>query len=143
MCNIMDGPLSGTGEEERAMAQLSLNILKLPVQEMARAVAFYRDMLGFRLLFQVEEFGWAQLDRDGIALALYLPGEGGGDRTPGGSADFHLICDNLVEFWRELLQRGLELEEGIVSGEDTTAFIDLPDSEGNIIRIIQAEQDRN
>ena len=37
----------------------------------------------------------------------------------------------------------VELEEGIVSGEDTTAFIDLPDSEGNIIRIIQAEQDRN
>ena len=71
MCNIMDGPLSGTGEEERAMAQLSLNILKLPVQEMARAVAFYRDMLGF-------------LPAEGVAVELPY-------RAPGGDGVEHPI----------------------------------------------------
>jgi catechol 2,3-dioxygenase-like lactoylglutathione lyase family enzyme len=125
------------------MAQLSLNILKLPVTDLARATEFYGQRLGFRLVLLVEEYGWAQLERDGIALALYRPGEGGGDRPPGGSTDFHLCCDNLVDFWRELHTRGLEPCPGIVSGPGTAAFIDLPDSEGNLLRIIQSDTDSN
>jgi len=125
------------------MARLSLNILKLPVENLDRALDYYRDGLGFRLLIRVDEFGWAQLERDGIALALYIPGEGGGDRPPGGSVDFHLVCDNLVDFWRELLGRGLDTGAGIVSGPETAAFMDLKDSEGNVLRIIQSDTDSN
>lgn len=125
------------------MARLSLNILKLPVGDLDRALDFYTRGLGFRLLVRIEEFGWAQLERDGIMVALYRPGEGGGDRPPGGSTDFQFGCDNLVEFWRELGQRGLSPLPTIVSGPETAAFIDLADPDGNLLRVIQSEEDLN
>ncbi len=119
------------------MATLSLNIIKLPVKDLKRAVAFYRDKLGFQELFVVEEYGWGQLQRDQVPLALYLPGKGGGDRPVGGSADFHFSVDDIVELAKEWMEKGADLGQGLVSGDDTTVFLEFPDSEGNVLKVIQ------
>lgn len=68
-----------------------LALLKVPVTDIHRSVAFYRDELGFEPQFVVEEFGWAQLVAQELPLALYVPGQGGGSGNVGGSAGFHLM----------------------------------------------------
>ncbi|HEX7119892.1 MAG TPA: VOC family protein [Longimicrobiales bacterium] len=55
--------------------------IALVVDDLARAAAFYRDVLGLRFLFDVPG-QMAFFDCDGVWLMLGLP-EGGGGREPG------------------------------------------------------------
>jgi catechol 2,3-dioxygenase-like lactoylglutathione lyase family enzyme len=72
-------------------------LLKIPVTDIDRAVAFYHEAPGLAATFVAGEYGWAQLDGASVAIALYLPGKGGGNRSPGGSVDFHLTHNRLDE----------------------------------------------
>ena len=72
-----------------ASVQLSsLLQISMPVQEIDRAVAFYRDTLGARFLFQAGTLGF--FDLDGVRLMLAEPeGEGGS----GGSVLYFRVPD--------------------------------------------------
>ena len=50
---------------------MSIGQIALTIQELPRAVAFYRDTLGLKLLFEVS--GMAFFDVDGIRLMLTTP----------------------------------------------------------------------
>ena len=50
------------------------------VSDMARSVAFYRDVLGFPLRF--ESSHWSELGGDGAAVALHLSHEAGDETEP-------------------------------------------------------------
>ena len=61
----------------------------MPAQELERAVAFYRDTLGMRFLFEAPP-RMAFFDLDGIRLML---GESEGDQNPGGSILYYKVPD--------------------------------------------------
>ena len=61
-------PMSDTGYQ--------LALLKIPVTEITRSAAFYREALGFEQQFAAEEYGWAQFAAGDLAVALYKPGMG-------------------------------------------------------------------
>ena len=70
------------------LALSSLAQLSMPVQDIDRAVAFYRDQLGARFLFQAGTLGF--FDLDGVRLMLAVPEGSGGE---GGSVLYFRVPD--------------------------------------------------
>jgi len=107
--------------------------ISMPVADIERAVAFYRDALGARFLFQAGTLGF--FDLDGVRLMLAVPeGEGGS----GGSVLYFRVDD--VPAAAELLrQRGVTLEGDphVVHRDERhelwMAF--FRDSEGNLLAL--------
>ena len=107
--------------------------ISMPVADIERAVAFYRDALGARFLFQAGTLGF--FDLDGVRLMLAVPeGEGGS----GGSVLYFRVAD--VPAAAEVLrQRGVALEGDphVVHRDDRhelwMAF--FRDSEGNLLAL--------
>ena len=64
--------------------------IAIPVRELARATAFYRDVLGMKLLFEVPPT-LAFFDCDGIRLALSTSSDPMYD--PPGSIVYYLVTD--------------------------------------------------
>ena len=75
-----------TGEASVSLS--SLMQLSLPVRDIDRAVAFYRDQLGARFLFQAGTLGF--FDLDGVRLMLAVPEGSGGE---GGSVLYFRVPD--------------------------------------------------
>lgn len=52
----------------------------LNVADLGRAIAFYRDVLGFNLLYQVDQIGWCELATEvpGVNVGLSQVEEAGG-----------------------------------------------------------------
>jgi len=83
--------------------------IAVPVRDLERSVAFYRDSLGMRFLFQAPP-GLAFFDCDGVRLLLDLPaGEAAGEARDGSGsiiyysvpdiqAAFETLRDRLVQF---------------------------------------------
>lgn len=119
----------------------ALSLLKVPVSDIARSVAFYRDAMGFTEGFVAPEYGWAQLNAGTLSLALFVPGMGGGDAKVGGSAWFHLSLpgsefDALAE---RLGTRDALVEGRIHQGNDGAVFVDVLDPDGNVLKVMRAE----
>lgn len=114
---------------------IGVALLKVPVTDLVNSVAFYEQALGLQAQFVAEKYGWAQLDGATIALALYVPGKGGGDRTPGGSVDFHLHHPDL-----DALHGGLpQIAEhvGLHENDDGSRSLEFCDPDGNLIKVMQ------
>ena len=117
-----------------ASVQLSsLLQISMPVQEIDRAVAFYRDTLGARFLFQAGTLGF--FDLDGVRLMLAEPeGEGG----TGGSVLYFRVPD-VTAAHATLLTRGVTFEGDphVVHRDERhelwMAF--FRDSEGNLLAL--------
>jgi catechol 2,3-dioxygenase-like lactoylglutathione lyase family enzyme len=118
-----------------------LALLKVRVSDVTRSADFYRDALGFELLFVAEECGWGQLQAGELPLALYKPGMGGGDGKIGGSVGFH-VSPGLEWFdvlAADLLQRGAIADNRAHRGDDGTTFIEVRDPDGNNLKIMRAQ----
>jgi catechol 2,3-dioxygenase-like lactoylglutathione lyase family enzyme len=105
---------------------------RIPVSDFAAAVAFYRDGLGFHVVFESEEYGWASLHRNGAEVGLYVPGKGGGNRAPGGTVDFVFVVESFEAYHETLLERGIAVT-GIQTTDDGTSVFDVADPDGNEI----------
>lgn len=114
-----------------------LSLLKIPVTDIGVSAAFYRDKLGFEQQFVVEEYGWAQFRAGIVPLALYVPGMGGGDRTPGGSVDFQLEGPDLIGYAMLLENRGVDIGEGVMESGDDGYFLEVSDPDGNVLKFVQ------
>lgn len=122
-----------------------LVLLKIPVTAIPPAVAFYRDVLGFALEFVAEEYGWAQMTAGPLAVGLYVPGEGGGDRPVGGSVDFHLALppDAFDALAAKLAERGRLIGDKTQDGDDGTRFAEAVDPDGNTIKLFREMADED
>lgn len=116
-----------------------LALLKIPVTEIDRSVAFYRDALDFEEQFVSSEYGWAQLLAGDLPLALYKPGMGGGDGTVGGSLDFHLAMhhERFDGLAKRLQEQGHLVEDTVHQGDDGSTFVDVYDPDGNTLKIMR------
>jgi len=116
-----------------------LSLLKVPVRDVERAAAFYRDVLGMREAFVAAEYGWAQFGAGSVPLALYVPGMGGGDGEPGGGAGFHLAleADAFEALAERLRAAGALVDDQVHRGADGTVFVDARDPDGNVIKVVR------
>lgn len=76
--------------------------IALPVKDLERATAFYRDMLGLPFLFEAP--GMAFFDCGGVRLMLSLP-EG---EQSGGASILYFRVDDMTAAYQSLLERGVE-----------------------------------
>lgn len=76
--------------------------IAVPVRDLDRAVAFYRDVLGLRLLFQAPP-GLAFFDCGGVRLMLTLPEGPGQDRA---SSVIYYLVDDIQAAWTAVTARG-------------------------------------
>lgn len=109
--------------------------IAIPVRELARATAFYRDILGMKLLFEVPPT-LAFFDCDGIRLALSTSSDPMYD--PPGSIVYYRVAD-IEAAHLDLEGRGVEFLQGphkiaeLGDVEIWMAFFE--DTEGNTLAI--------
>jgi methylmalonyl-CoA/ethylmalonyl-CoA epimerase len=107
----------------------------IPVRDLARATAFYRELLGMKLLFEVPP-QLAFFDCDGVRLALSIASDP--MYEPPGSIVYYRVFD-IDMAHAELERRGVEFLRGphLVARLDTIevwmAFFE--DTEGNTLAI--------
>ncbi len=103
------------------------------VADMGRAVAFYRDVLGLRLLRR-EEDSWAEFDAGGRRFALHSTGDGKPIAAGGATAVF--AVRDLDRAKADLSARGVRFgHEGEVEG--FARFASFADPEGNTVQLIE------
>ena len=110
--------------------------IAIPAREIARAVTFYRDVLGLRLLFEAPP-KLAFFDCGGVRLMLSEPEEG--QTFQPGSVLYYLV-DDLSAAHRALLDRGATFAQEphkIASLPDHDLWMAfLHDSEGNLVGLM-------
>ncbi|MEM9006099.1 MAG: VOC family protein [Cyanobacteria bacterium P01_F01_bin.86] len=114
---------------------LNVTLLKIPVTNLQQSVKFYESVLGLSASCIVEEYGWAQLDGATVAIALYVPGRGGGQRSPGGSVDFHLGHNQLDEL-KNRVSTVIETV-AIHTNDDGSRSLEFLDPDNNKIKIME------
>ena len=107
----------------------------IPVRDLARATAFYRERLGMKLLFEVPS-QLAFFDCDGIRLALSISSDPMYD--PPGSILYYRVPD-IEAAHAELGERGVEILQGphrvAVLGDFEIWMAFFEDTEGNTLAV--------
>ena len=106
-------------------------VFMLMVQEMDRAIAFYRDVIGLKL--RLHEGNWAELGRDDAVVALHGGGNGEYCSTGLGFtvADVAAACGEVSGGGGRIIQDPEERAgEGIILAH-------LADPEGNSFELVQ------
>jgi methylmalonyl-CoA/ethylmalonyl-CoA epimerase len=78
--------------------------IAVPVRDLDRAVAFYRDVLGLRFLFQAPP-GLAFFDCGGVRLMLSLPEDPDREHARASSVVYYLV-DDIQAAWAAVTARG-------------------------------------
>ena len=134
--------------------RMTRSIPALPVREIARAVAFYRDRLGFSAPHQDE--GFAFLVRDDVEIHLWASGdEGWRKRGPAlgaapvvsgaesflaGTASCRIETDAVDELYEELRERDVlhpVSRDGVSTTDFGTRELATLDGDGNLITFFQ------
>jgi predicted enzyme related to lactoylglutathione lyase len=105
----------------------------LPVQDMERAVRFYRDTLGLEL--QRQEDDWAELDANGVQIGLNAKDS----ETPGpegGAVVAFQPEDDLEEAVARLRDQGVDFA-GDVSEHPWGRIAALHDPDGNSLQLYE------
>ncbi|MBS1860284.1 MAG: VOC family protein [Actinobacteria bacterium] len=106
------------------------DFVSVPVQDMTRAKAFYRDVLA--LHSPDWEAGWPEIETGNVSLYLVDPTVMGTDFAPH-TAPIALRVADVAEAKRELERRGVEF-----SGEQDTGVCNMAffsDTEGNSLML--------
>ena len=113
----------------------TLEVVIIPVSDIDRAVAFYRDQVGFHLDHdtQNEHMHVVQLTPPGSGCSIVigdLPGQT--DMAPGSLRGLQLVVADAATAREELLGRGVEASEIQVFDErDGGTFFGFADPDGN------------
>jgi methylmalonyl-CoA/ethylmalonyl-CoA epimerase len=109
--------------------------INVPVHDLQRAVAFYRDALGMKYLFEVPKMAF--FDCAGIRLLLALP-EGEGQDHP--SSVLYFKVGDIAQTTAALKERGVTLSGGpelIAEMPDHDLWLSFfKDSEGNLLALM-------
>jgi catechol 2,3-dioxygenase-like lactoylglutathione lyase family enzyme len=108
-----------------------LELVGVPVSDVDRAIAFYRDKVGFALDHDQkvsDQLRFVQLTPPGSACSIAL-GTGVVDAPPGSAAGLQLVVSDIDAARAQLLERGVEVGE--VQDFDWGRFIFFSDPDGN------------
>ncbi len=118
------------------MSTISVQMVKIPVDDVGVSVPFYRDVIGLSEDFVMAEYGWAQLSAGNLPIALYQPNKGGGQGKPGVFDSLHFATDNLDPIMKRLKENGVDTSDMPFTGDDGSLSIDLDDPDGNRIKVM-------
>ncbi len=102
----------------------------LPVQDMERAVGFYRDVLGLDV--EMESPEWSELDASGLSIGLNAR-ESAGAKADGGAVVTFRADD--IEAEVESLKGKGAVFSGDVSSYEWGSVAPFKDSEGNDLQL--------
>lgn len=112
---------------------VGVNFVTVPAQDQDRALAFYTEKLGFRLITD-QPFGpgqrWIELGigHSDTRFVLFTPP--GDEDKVGGRFSGALACDDVEATHRQLTERGVEFEAA-PTRQPWGTFAIMVDSEGN------------
>ncbi|HEV2181142.1 MAG TPA: VOC family protein [Gemmatimonadaceae bacterium] len=113
------------------LALTQIGQILIPVTDLARATAFYRDTLGMRFLFEVPQ-RMAFFDCGGIRLMLGMPEP---NAEPVGAGMLYYKVDDIQSASQALVERGVVVINGpqlIARMSDHDLWLgEFRDSEGN------------
>jgi catechol 2,3-dioxygenase-like lactoylglutathione lyase family enzyme len=113
----------------------TLEVVVLPVSDIDRSIAFYRDQVGFRLDHdtRTEQMHVAQLTPVGSGCSIVfgdLPSQN--QMEPGSMRALQLVVPDGAAARQELLDRGVEVTELMVMADaDGGTFFGFDDPDGN------------
>jgi catechol 2,3-dioxygenase-like lactoylglutathione lyase family enzyme len=126
----------------------TLEVVVLPVSDLDRSIAFYRDQVGFVLDHDTtnEHMHVAQLTPPGSGCSIVigdLPSQN--QMAPGSMRALQLVVADAAAARSELIERGVECSEVTVFGErDGSTFFGFSDPDGNTwsVQQIKARAER-
>src|SRR3954451_5061844 len=107
----------------------------LSVGDYGKALAWYRDVLGFEVVFELETWGWAQLRSpvDGLLIGI---GQSEEVKTGGGASLTFTVND--IEAARTYLEsEGVRFDGEISQVEDMVRLTTFYDPDGNALMLAQ------
>lgn len=113
----------------------TLEVIVLPVSDIGRAVAFYRDQVGFHLDHdtQTEQMHVVQLTPQGSGCSIVigdLPAQN--EMAPGSMRGLQLVVSDAQAARDELISRGVEASEIVTfDARDGGTFFGFSDPDGN------------
>ena len=108
-----------------------ISVVWLPVTDVDRAVAFYRDRLGLEQVRREDD--WAQLDANGLHIGLNATENPSGD---GGAVIAFQAEDELASAVQKLRNDGVEIT-GEISEHPWGRVATLKDPDGNDLQLYQ------
>ena len=125
----------------------TLEVIVIPVSDITRSIAFYRDQVGFHLDFDVtnEYMHVVQLTPTGSGCSIVfgdLPAQR--RMSPGSMTGLQLVVSDAAQARQELTERGVECSEiRVLDERDGSTFFGFVDPDGNgwTIQEIKARAD--
>ncbi len=97
-----------SGKIESDFGLSTIGQIAVPVSDIDKAVAFYRDVLGMRFLFQAPP-GLGFFDCNGVRLMLDAPAKTGAENL---SSVIYYKVPDLQAAYQTLLERGVKFDQG-------------------------------
>ncbi len=113
----------------------TLEVVILPVSDIGRSTAFYRDQVGFHLDHdtKTEQMHVVQLTPTGSGCSIVfgdLPAQQ--EMAPGSIRGLQLVVSDIEAARQELIDRGVEVSETVVFDDrDGGTFFGFSDPDGN------------
>lgn len=113
----------------------TLEVVVLPVSDIARSIEFYRDQVGFHLDHhtQNEHMNVVQLTPPGSGCSIVfgdLPSQN--QMAPGSMKALQLVVADAARARKELIDRGVEASElSVITEADGGTFFGFQDPDGN------------
>lgn len=123
------------------MRTKSINMIWIVVNDFKKAIKFYTETAGLKLVQQSEEWGWAELEGyDGTGTRLGIAQNKPEQQEPiqpGQNCVFTLTVDNLEQANQDVLKQGTKLIGEIIEIPGHVKMQTAKDPEGNIFQIVQ------
>ncbi len=123
----------------------TLEVVVVPVSDIDRAIAFYRDQLGFRLDHDTRagELRFAQLTPPGSGCSIVVGGEQA--MAPGSLKGLQLVVADAYRAREHLAERGVAAGEiNVIDERDGGTLFDFADPDGNgwVVQQIKARAEK-
>ena len=114
-------------------------VVGIPVADFERSLAFYRDLLGFKVQLDGRFFNWMELGPDEPLCKIGLAEVKGEDvgRKPGGPTGITLDTDDIHEFHRRLTASGVKFTLPPTKQPWGGMMGEFLDPEGNHLTVVQ------
>jgi catechol 2,3-dioxygenase-like lactoylglutathione lyase family enzyme len=126
----------------------TLEVVVVPVSDIDRAIAFYRDQLGFNLDHHTQAPGmnFAQLTPPGSGCSIVVGDLPGGQAMPPGSLKgVQLVVADAYEARKQLVERGVAVGEiDVIDERDGGTLFGFSDPDGNswVVQQLKARADK-
>lgn len=123
------------------MQAKTIGLAWIIVKDLKKAVNFYTETAGLKLLEMNEEWGWAELEGhegEGMRLGIAQQNPKGQDPVePGQNAVLTFTVDNLDHAVKELQKKGAALVGSIETVPGHVKMQSVRDTEGNLFQLVQ------